>query len=155
MEWGWGLEGDSGGRGYVYTCNRVEAVVSQLCLTLCRHMDCSLPGYSVHGILQARILEWVAISFSGGSSWWRNWTQVSCIAGGFFINWATREAWSSSDIEVYLLISKHGLTSHCIINTVLLTVEICISNSAALWSENSVYRKLILDFVQSIFTTQM
>ena len=53
-------------------------------------MDCSLPGSSVHGILQA--LEWVAISFSRGSSWPRNWTQVPCIAGKFFTNWALREA---------------------------------------------------------------
>ena len=57
-------------------------------------MDCSLPGSSVHGILQARILEWVAIYFSRGSSWPRNWTQVSCIAGGFLTNWAVREALS-------------------------------------------------------------
>ena len=46
---------------------RTEVLVSQLCLTLCDTMDCYLPGSSVHGILQARILEWVAISFSGGS----------------------------------------------------------------------------------------
>ena len=48
--------------------------------------------FSVHGIFQARILKWVAISFSRGSSWPRNRTQVSCIAGRFFTNWATREA---------------------------------------------------------------
>ena len=42
------------------------------------------PGSSVHGIFQARTLEWVAISFSRGSSWPRDWTHVSCIAGGFF-----------------------------------------------------------------------
>ena len=47
----------------------------------CDIMDCSLPGSSVHGILQARILEWVAIPFSRGSSWPRDWTRVSCIAG--------------------------------------------------------------------------
>ena len=51
-------------------------------------MDCSLPGSSVHGILQVRILEWVAISFSRGSSQPRDWTQVSHIAGGFFTVWA-------------------------------------------------------------------
>ena len=45
----------------------------------------------VHGLLQARILEWVAIPFSRGSFWPRNWTPVSCIAGGFFTIWATRE----------------------------------------------------------------
>ena len=50
----------------------------------CDPTDCSLLGSSVHGILQARILEWVAVSFSGGSSPPRNWTQVSCIASRFF-----------------------------------------------------------------------
>ena len=54
-------------------------------------MDCSLLGASVHGILQARILVWVAISFSRGSSQPRNQTQASCIAGRFFTDWATRE----------------------------------------------------------------
>ena len=58
----------------------------------CDPMDCSLPGSSVHGILQARILEWVAILFSRVSSWPRYWTQVSCIADRFFTNWAMREA---------------------------------------------------------------
>ena len=48
--------------------------------------------YTVHGILQARILEWIAFPFSRGSSQPRDWTQVSHIAGGFFINWAAREA---------------------------------------------------------------
>ena len=47
-------------------------------------MDCSLPGSSVHGILQARILEWVAMPSSSGSFWPRDWTQVSCITGRFF-----------------------------------------------------------------------
>ena len=50
------------------------------CPTLCDTMDCSPPGFSVHGISQAIILEWVAISFSRGSSWPRNWIQVSCIS---------------------------------------------------------------------------
>ena len=55
-------------------------------------MDCSPPGSSVHGILKARILEWVGISFPSRSSCSRNQTQVSCIAGRFFTIWATREA---------------------------------------------------------------
>ena len=59
---------------------------------LCDPMDCSLPGSSVHGILQARILEWVAISFSRGSSQPRDQTRISCIAGRFFTVWATRES---------------------------------------------------------------
>ena len=54
-------------------------------------MDCSPPGSSVHGILQARVLEWVAIPFSRGSSWPRDRTQVACTAGGIFMVWATRE----------------------------------------------------------------
>ena len=58
--------------------------VAQACLTLCNAMDCSLPGSSIHGILQARILEWVAVPFSRVSSQLRDRTQVSLIAGGFF-----------------------------------------------------------------------
>ena len=66
--------------------------VTQLCPTLCNPMDCSLPGSSIHEILQTRILEWVAISFSRGSSQPRDWTGVSGIAGRFFTVWATRKA---------------------------------------------------------------
>ena len=55
-------------------------------------MDYSPLGSSVHTILQARILEWVAIPFSGGSSQPRDRTRVSCIAGRFFTIWATKEA---------------------------------------------------------------
>ena len=62
-----------------------------MCLTLWDPMDCSLPGSSVHGIFQARVLEWVAISFSRGSSQPRDWTQVSCIAGIHFTIWGTGE----------------------------------------------------------------
>jgi len=57
--------------------------VVQLCLTLCNPMDCSQSGSFVHGILQVRILEWVVISFSKGSSQPRGQTQVSHIAGRF------------------------------------------------------------------------
>ena len=66
--------------------------VAQLCLTLCNPMDCGLPGSSVHGIFQARILEWVSISFARGSSWPRDRTRVSRTAGRLFTIWATREA---------------------------------------------------------------
>ena len=68
-----------------------QSEVAQSCPTLCNPMDCSLLGFSVHGIFQARVLEWVAISFSRGSSWPRDRTQVSCIAGRHFTLWATRE----------------------------------------------------------------
>ena len=57
---------------------------TQSCLTLCDHMSCSLPSSSVHGIFQARILEWVAISFSRGSLQPRDRTCISCIAGRLF-----------------------------------------------------------------------
>ena len=59
-------------------------LVAKSCLTFLWPMDCSLPGSSVHGISQARILEWVAISFSRGSSWSRDQIWVYCLAGGFF-----------------------------------------------------------------------
>ena len=64
---------------------KVVCLVAQSCLTLFNPMDCSPPGSSVHGILQARILEWVAIPFSRGSSWPRDQTQVSHIARRFFL----------------------------------------------------------------------
>ena len=70
---------------------KVNVYVAQSCLTLCDPMDCSPPGSSVHGILQARILGWVAISLSRGSSQPSNQTQVSCTAGRFFTVWAIRE----------------------------------------------------------------
>ena len=66
--------------------------VTQSCPTLYDPMYHSLPGSSVHGIIQARILEWVAISYSWGSSQLKDRTGVSCIAGRFFTIWATREA---------------------------------------------------------------
>ena len=79
----------------------VLCLVTQSCLTLCDPVDCSPPGSSVHGILQARILEWLAMSSSTGSSQTRDWTQVSHIAGRFFTIWATREPqeyWSGQPI---------------------------------------------------------
>ena len=69
-----------------------KSEVAQSCLTLCDPLDCSLPGSSLHGIFQARVLEWVGISFFRGSSQPRDWTQVSRIAGRRFTIWATREA---------------------------------------------------------------
>ena len=63
---------------------------TELSRTLCDPMDCSRPGSSVHGILQARILEWVVMPSSRESSQPREWTQVSCTAGRFFTSWASR-----------------------------------------------------------------
>ena len=68
-----------------------ESEVAQLCPTLCDHMNCSLPGSSGHGIFQARVLEWVAISFFRGSFRPRDQTQVFYIADMFFTIWAKRD----------------------------------------------------------------
>ena len=62
--------------GGLYLC----CLVAKSCSTLCDLMDCSLPGFSVHGLFQARILEWVAFPFSRGSSWPRDQTHVSHIS---------------------------------------------------------------------------
>ena len=68
-------------------------LVAQSCPTLWDAMDCSLPGFSVHRILQARILEWVAIPSFRGFSWPKeDISCVSCIAGRFFTCWAITEA---------------------------------------------------------------
>ena len=86
------------GLSVLKTKGKSESEVAQLCPNFCNPMDCSLPGSSVHGIFQARVLKWVAISFSRGSSWPRDRNWVSRIAGRCFTTWATREAptkWSS------------------------------------------------------------
>ena len=64
----------------IYNIIYVQCVHAQLCLTPCNCMDCSLPGSSVHEIFQVRILEWVAISSSRGSSQTKDRTQVNCIS---------------------------------------------------------------------------
>ena len=88
--WMWELD-------YKESCEWVNEV-AQSCPTLCDPMDCSLPGSSVHGVFQAGILEWVAISFSRVSSQFRDQTHVSCISGiGRQILYlcATWESWKS------------------------------------------------------------
>ena len=67
-----------------------ESEVAQSCLTPCNPMNCSPPGSSIHGIFQARILEWVAPPFSRGSSWTRDQTWVSHLSGRFFTIWTTK-----------------------------------------------------------------
>ena len=74
-------------------------LVAQSCPTLCDPMDCDPPGSSVHGILQARILEWLAVPFSRGSPWPRDQTWVSCNADRFFTGWATLFSRSLSSVK--------------------------------------------------------
>ena len=73
---------------YTIQCVLLKPLVAQLCPTLCNPMDCSLPDSSVHENFQARILAWVAIPFFKGSSWPRDWTQVSHTVVSFFTVWA-------------------------------------------------------------------
>ena len=87
--------------------------VAQSCLTLCNPMDCSLPGSMVHGIFQARILEWAAISFSRGSSQPRDQTWVSCIADRCFTIWATREALQDGRRGKIVFRIKHHTRQRC------------------------------------------
>ena len=89
-----------------YSEMKVKAARS--CPTLCGPMD-----YTVHGILQVRILEWVAFLFSRGSSKPRNWTRISCIAGGSFTNWTMREALD------YCLLSYYIFWFNCVLTASL------------------------------------
>ena len=88
----------------------MKVKVTESCLTLCNPMD-----YTVHGILQARIPEWVAFPFSRGSSRPRNRTGVSHIAGGFFTNWAIREALTISRSLLKFMSSESVILSNHLI----------------------------------------
>ena len=81
-------------KAFNYFEEKVKVLIIQSCRALFNPMDCSLPGSSVHGILQARIVEWVAISCSRGFSWPRDRTRVSCIAGRFFTTEPVRNTFS-------------------------------------------------------------
>ena len=96
-------------------------LVAQSCPILCDPTNCSLPGFSVHGILQARILEWIAIPFSRGSSWPRDRSLVSCIAGRFFTVWATGKSLS---ILIKNQLAVNVWAYFCTLSSVLF---ICIS----------------------------
>ena len=120
--------------------------VAQSCLILCDPMN-----YTVHGFLQARILEWVAFPFSRGSSQLRDWTQVSCIAGGFFTSWATREALDTFWVNFctwceigsnFILVHRDGwLSPHHLFQASLLAVfYLCLF----IWS--SLYACLCIKF---------
>ena len=108
------LDWQAGSSPLVSTYVKVKLKIPQLCPTLCDPMDCT-----VHGILQARILKWVAFPFSRGSSQTRDRTQVSHIAGRFFTSWATREAQKtrrgqSNQAAVQFLRQDCCLSSRCL-----------------------------------------
>ena len=115
--------------------------VTQSCLTLCDPMDYSPPGSSVPEVLQARILEWVAISFSRGSSQPRDQTWVSCTAGQLFTLWATREAYGIN-------LNPSNSLSH------MLPLRVCSPVSSSLWpyvtcdsSVHGILQARIMDWV--------
>ena len=83
--------------------SELDVLVTQLCLTVCHPMDYSPPGSSVHGILQGRILEWVAILFSRGSSLPRDRTQVSCVSGRCFTVWALGKSETPLNFKIWEL----------------------------------------------------
>ena len=94
-----------------------ESEVAQSSLTLCDPMDCSLSCSSIHGIFQARVLEWIAISSSRGSSWPRNRTQVSRIAGRRFTVWATRHLLCSrSLLFIYFIYGSACVLRHSVMS---------------------------------------
>ena len=97
-------------------------------------MDCSLPGSSVHGIFQARVLEWGAISFSRGSSWPRDQTWVSHIIGRHFTIWATREGtFCICIISFYILLIRDVICCFCFsvwLTSLRMTVSRCIHVAA-------------------------
>ena len=113
---------------YIYTQTWKYISVTQSCLTLCNTMDCSPPGSSVHGISQARIWEWIANSFSRGSSLTRDWTCISCafcIAGWFFTHWATEKSIYASIhthththtyVYIYMYTYLDLMINNCIVN---------------------------------------
>ena len=119
------------GKGFCKT--ESESVVTQSCLTLCDPMDYSPPDSSVHEILKARILEWVAIPFSRGSSQPRDWTRVSHIVGRFFTIWATRELYLFKISITYLFLKYlTDFTSKAFRSGVFHVQRLSITNSISL-----------------------
>ena len=99
-------------RLYNNILKEVKVKFTQPCLILCNPMTlCNPIDYTVHGILQARILEWRAFPFSRGSSWPRNGTGASGIAGGFFTSWATGEVLAVSGLRAWLAHPQPGSTA--------------------------------------------
>ena len=108
----------------------VKVLVAQSCPTLCDPMDCGPPGSSVRGILQARILEQVAILFSRGSSWPRDWTHisyVSCVGKGFL---TTSAIWEALKVHIHGSNYKSwGLPKEIVALFIIAAMKVHIHNS--------------------------
>ena len=141
------------------TCNKNEgeneSEVPQSCLTLCNPMDYSLPGSSIHGIFQATILEWVAISFSRRPSWPRDWTWVSCIVGRRFTIRVTSEVPQSKAVRWTGLLEP-DFVWHASFLGALLSMQRLLSwmwQKRLLWEEmKDAMEKLVLSLERSSFT---
>ena len=105
----------------LWLCGSQWSEVAQSCLTLCNPVDCSLPGSSVHGILQSRILEWVTISFSRGSSRPGDQTRVSRIGGRRF------NLWDTDHNKLWKILKEMGIPDH--LTDLPLEKPICRSGS--------------------------
>ena len=107
-----------------------SVLVAPSCPTLCDPLGCSPPGSSVHGILQAWILKWVAIYFSSGSSRPKDRAWISCIVDRFFTIWATREAQTNivSNGERQLFSLRLGIRQGFSLSTFLLNIVLEVTN---------------------------
>ena len=105
---------------------KVKVLVAQSCSTLWNPMDCSSPGSSVHGILQARTLEWVAMPFSRLSCWPRNWTWVSCIGRQLLYHWITREVSRSTLLIAWRLTISVLQASYSVNQHEMLVTQSCL-----------------------------
>ena len=99
-------------------------LVAKSCLTLCDPMDCSPPGSSVHGISQARIVEWDAIFFTRRSSQIRDQTCISCITGGFFTTESPGKPSNTSRIQLFIITTTTTILAPA---TVLFHLDYCPS----------------------------
>ena len=142
-------------------------LVTQSCPTLCNLMDCSLLCASVHGILQARRLECVAIPFSRGSSWPSDWTWVFCIARRLFTVWATRVhnkySLNASNYCFYIIFLKYYycFTRQCVFYDQVLpkiaSPAQCtwIWVNCGRWEDKGAWHAAVHGFVESGVTSQL
>ena len=128
-------------------------LVAQSCLTLCDSMDCSLPGSSVHRILQVRILEWVAMPSSGGSSQPRDQNQVSYIVDRFFYHLSYPGTWETGVYKIYSESEVKVKSLSCV--WLFATPSLCsLPGSSAMGFSRQEYWSGLHFLLQGIFPTQ-